>query len=269
MFSFALRARRVVITAAVALAAVAGSVASPAPAGALATNPPAAASPAAVSPPSSAAASMASSMPGGVVLVHPARILDTRVGRGAPSGAVAGGQSRSVAVAGVGGVPATGVGAVLVSITVTGATGEGHVTAYASGQSVPGTSNVNYVAGQTVTNLALVPVGADGRIALSVSGGATQLIGDVSGWVADGPVTDPGAVAPLAPARLLDTRSGVGAPAARVVGPAVVRLTVAGRGGVPATGASAALLNVTAVSPTRAVTSPSRRSTPGPRRRPP
>lgn len=253
MSSFALRARRVVVMAAVGLAAVTGAVASPAPAGALEAGRSAAgASSAAVSPPSSAAASMASSMPGGVVLVHPSRILDTRVGRGAPSGAVAGGQSRSVAVVGVAGVPATGVAAVLVSITVTGATGDGRVTAYASGERVPGTSNVNYVAGQTVTNLALVPVGPDGRVALSVSGGTTQLIADVSGWVADGTATDPGAVVPLVPSRLLDTRSGVGAPASRVVGPAVVRLTVAGRGGVPATGASAVLMNVTAVSPTRA-----------------
>ena len=248
MSAFSLRARRVVASAAVALAAIAGAVASPAPAGALATTPAGAVSAVSVV----SAVSTGSSMPGGVVLVHPSRILDTRVGRGAPAGAVPSGQSRSVAVAGVAGVPATGVGAVLVSITVTASTGDGRVTAYASGQSVPGTSNVNYVAGQTVTNLALVPVGPDGRIALSVSGGAVQLIGDVSGWVAAGPATDPGAVAPLPPARLLDTRSGVGAPAARVTGPAVVHLTVAGRGGVPATGASAALLNVTAVSPTRA-----------------
>ncbi|MEW1953880.1 hypothetical protein [Terrabacter sp. NPDC080008] len=149
------------------------------------------------------------------------------------------------------GVPSSGAAAVLLSVTVTATTGSGYVTAYASGTTRPAISNLNYVTGQTVTNLALVPVGADGAVTLSVSGGAAQLVADVSGYVAVGPVVNPGSVRVLRPSRLLDTRAGLGAPARRVTGPAVVRLTVAGRGGVP-TGASAAVLNLTAVAPSRA-----------------
>ena len=53
---------------------------------------------------------------------------------------------------------------------------------------------------------------------------------------------------PLPPARVLDTRSGGGAP----IGAGGVRtLTVAGAGGVPASGATAAVVNVTATQGTR------------------
>jgi hypothetical protein len=55
---------------------------------------------------------------------------------------------------------------------------------------------------------------------------------------------------PLSPARILDTRSGNGALASPLGPDGVLPLQVAGRGGVAATGVSAVVLNVTAVSPT-------------------
>src|SRR4051794_34816927 len=51
---------------------------------------------------------------------------------------------------------------------------------------------------------------------------------------------------PLAPSRLLDTRSGIGAPKGLVAAAGLVQLQVTGRGGVPASGVSAVVLNVTA-----------------------
>jgi hypothetical protein len=55
---------------------------------------------------------------------------------------------------------------------------------------------------------------------------------------------------PLTPARILDTRGGFGAPGGPVGTGGTINLQVAGRGGVPATGASAVVLNVTVTSPT-------------------
>lgn len=50
----------------------------------------------------------------------------------------------------------------------------------------------------------------------------------------------------LVPERLLDTRSGLGAPAAgKVPALGVIHLEVAGRGGVPLTGVTAVALNMT------------------------
>ena len=56
----------------------------------------------------------------------------------------------------------------------------------------------------------------------------------------------------LASTRILDTRSGLGLPAAGRAGPnSTTTLTVLGRAGVPATNVAAVVFNLTAVSPTR------------------
>jgi outer membrane protein assembly factor BamB len=69
--------------------------------------------------------------------------------------------------------------------------------------------------------------------------------------VAYEPVPGPGGgFHPLDPARILDTRSGLGAPAAKVGPGATLGLQVAGRGGVPTTGVSAVAVNVTVTNPT-------------------
>ena len=48
----------------------------------------------------------------------------------------------------------------LASVTPAGA---GFVTAWPSGENRPTTSNLNFVSGRNVANLAVVPVGADGK----------------------------------------------------------------------------------------------------------
>ena len=56
----------------------------------------------------------------------------------------------------------------------------------------------------------------------------------------------------LTPSRLLDTRSGVGAPVGPLTAGATLDLTVTGRGGVPASDVTAVVLNVTATQPSAA-----------------
>ena len=113
----------------------------------------------------------------------PARVLDTRTGNGAPRAAVGGGRTLAVKVTGLAGVPAAGVAAVVVNVTVTQPTAGGYITAWADGAARPGTSNLDFSAGQSVPNLAVVPVGADGDIALfNGSPGTVQLIVDVTGY---------------------------------------------------------------------------------------
>ncbi|MFI6264330.1 hypothetical protein [Micromonospora sp. NPDC051006] len=57
---------------------------------------------------------------------------------------------------------------------------------------------------------------------------------------------------PVAPARLMDTREGLGAPKAKLGPGQKVDLQVTGRGGVPASGVGSAVLNVTVTGPTAA-----------------
>ena len=142
-------------------------------------------------------------------------------------------------------MPSSGVGAVVLNVTVTGAQASGNVTVYADGTAKPATSNLNYVKGQTVPNLVLAPVGADGKVALSVSGGTTHLVADVSAYELSGTPLIRGAVVPVTPARLLDTRIGLGAAKGAVTSGHTVSLQVAGKGGVPSSGVGAVVLNVT------------------------
>ncbi|MEV0805511.1 choice-of-anchor D domain-containing protein [Micromonospora sp. NPDC050200] len=57
---------------------------------------------------------------------------------------------------------------------------------------------------------------------------------------------------PLPPQRLMDTRSGLGAPKAKIGAGQTVDLVVEGRGGVPSVGVGSVVLNVTVTNPTTA-----------------
>ena len=191
--------------------------------------------------------------PGTFKSLDPARLLDTRSGSGAPRGAVGGTSSIAVQIAGRGGVSASNVSAVAINITATGTVTGGFLTAYASGATQPTASNLNFAKGQTVANLVIVPVGADGRIRIyNGSSGTVELLADVAGYYLGGTPAAPGTFESVAPFRLLDTRSGNGAPRAAVRGATVLALQVAGRGGVSASNVSAVAINITATGPTSA-----------------
>lgn len=156
-----------------------------------------------------------------------------------PAAAVGPREEITVAVGGVGDVPAAGVGAVVLNVTGTDTDADSFVTVWPTGATRPLASNLNLQRDDTVANLVLVPLGTDGKVSLYQHGGPGELVVDAQGWFA----ADAG-VRAVTPARLVDTREA-GAPDR--LGPAG-RLTVpvAGRGGVPATGAAAAVVNLTA-----------------------
>jgi hypothetical protein len=81
----------------------------------------------------------------------------------------------------------------------------------------------------------------------NTSAGTVDLTADVAGYYAT--ASTGSTLTTTGPKRILDTRSGTGAPKARVAAHGTVVLTVAGKGGVPATGATSVLLDVAALSP--------------------
>jgi hypothetical protein len=113
----------------------------------------------------------------GFTPVAPTRIVDTRSYLGG-YGKLGPQQTMSCEVTDVGGVPASGVSAVIVNTTVTGATRSGWLTLYPTGEALPTASNLNFVAGQTVPNLAAVKTGPDGEINANNTGGSYA-----AGWV--------------------------------------------------------------------------------------
>ena len=101
-----------------------------------------------------------------------------------------------------------GITAAMLNVTAVDATGNGYLTAYPDGGSVPGTSNVNYLAGEVVPNEVVVQVGSDGDVDLANHGaGEVNILVDLSGYFTAGAGE---AFTPLTPLRYLDTRDGVG-----------------------------------------------------------
>jgi uncharacterized protein (DUF1501 family) len=174
----------------------------------------------------------------------PARLLDTRDPTGEFLGPLAGGQSLNLKVTGRGGVPANAK-AVALNVTVTEPNAGSYLTVWPAGDTRPVASSVNMVSGQTVPNMVLARVGADGKVSVYNNTGAAHVVVDVVGAFAD---NASGRFVALSPSRVLDTREGYGAPKAPV-GQTPLVLRLMGTGGVPGSGVSAVLLNVTAVTP--------------------
>ncbi len=184
--------------------------------------------------------------------VDPVRVLDTRDGTGVAGqhpGPLGAGQVTQLHIAGVGGVPETGAGAVVLNLTATEAPGPGYVTAYPCGEARPLASNLNFTKGVDVANLVTVKVGDGGNVCFFAAA-QVQLVADLSGWYADDFAAVPGYhYHELDPARILDTRDGTGLgsrPAGPLAPGEVLPLAVAGAGGVPGDGSARAVtINVT------------------------
>ncbi len=183
-------------------------------------------------------------------LAAPKRIADTRPtgqtadGFLAGQGPLAADSVFHIAVRGRVGVTNTAV-AVVLNVTVDGATTDGFVTLYPCDAPRPVASNLNFVAGRTAAVLAITKTAADGVVCAYTSG-TTNLIVDVSSWF------EPGEFQPLdAPQRIADSRDTGATVDDRVVGGgprprnSTQRVKVAGRAGVP-TGVRTAMLSVTA-----------------------
>jgi subtilase family serine protease len=171
--------------------------------------------------------------------VAPARLLDTRNN----NSTLHGGSTLQLQVAGQGGVPASGATAVVLNVTATNTTGNSFLTLFPDGQPRPISSNLNYTPGTTVPNLVTVQLPASGKIDFYNNAGDADVVADVFGYYsADGASLYKQA----GPSRLLDTREtgpSLGDHGTRL-------LQVTGTPGIPTTGVTAVILNVTATNPT-------------------
>ncbi len=117
----------------------------------------------------------------------PVRLFDTRTGLGGvPRAPVRAGTPLTVPLAGLGGVPAMTSAvppkAVVVNITVTNTSTTGHLTVYPSNATAPGSSDLNWPIGGTVSNVTVARLGADGRVTLAFAAGSADVIVDLLGW---------------------------------------------------------------------------------------
>ena len=133
--------------------------------------------------------------------LSPVRLLDSRNGTGGYTTPWTAGQTRSLHVAGVGGVPADAT-AVVLNVTATDVSTASYVTATPSGGVIPTASNLNVTAGQTIANLVTVQVGAGGSVDLYNAHGQVDLVADVVGYYVTAPGDGFTAAQPGTPPRL-------------------------------------------------------------------
>ena len=135
--------------------------------------------------------------------VTPCRLLDTR---SAAPGVVVAAETFQVDVVGHCDVPSDATVAVL-TITAVGASGDGYVSAWPSGTSMPEASVLNVDQGETRANTSLLLLGSGGAVAIQASI-ATHLLVDVSGYFTPAPGgSSEGRFVPTEIRRLADTRT--------------------------------------------------------------
>ena len=141
-------------------------------------------------PPTSTATPTATQTPtppsaSGFYTLVPCRAVDTRDPAGPYGGPpIPAGGSRTFTMVGRCAVPSTAT-AISLNLTVTGATAPGYLTVYPQGLPIPLASTINFRAGQTRANNAIVPLGTGGAVTIfygQASGNATNVIVDLNGF---------------------------------------------------------------------------------------
>jgi RHS repeat-associated protein len=201
------------------------------------------------------------------LLATAARICDTRPSNSTQcsgTGALTGGTTRTIHVTGQGGVPASGVQAVVIDVTAlpTG-NGPGQLIVYPYGGTQPSISDVSFTSTTNVSDRVVVAVGTGGEISIfdNTGGGSANVIVDVDAWTTDGTGAPSGTdLDAMAINRLCDTRSsstncggfklpGGSAPP----GNPIDAFLLAGTGGLPSAGSlTAVAINVTLIGPAAA-----------------
>lgn len=195
---------------------------------------------------------------GSPVAITPARYLDDRnVGNDGTfddafvgGGPLVGGGTVVLDVAGRGEIPAD-ANAVILNVVAVQPTGPGFLTVFpcqSGTEAPPLASNVNYVMGRDVSNGVTTGVGGTGKVCI-FSPTTTNLVVDVNGYVPADSAPDP-----VAPFRLVETRSGnefrtidgANQGQGELVAREVLEVQVTGRNDIP-NNATSVYLNVTAV----------------------
>ena len=135
----------------------------------------------------------------------PTRLLDTRTGLGGKLGQFVGGDQFDLQVAGPSAVVPAGATAVALTVTYTNVAETGFLTLWPADHPRPtaSTSNPNGP-GDIRSNLALVPVSADGKVSI-YSHRRTDVVIDVVGWFATRPGSE-GLFTAVTPHRVADSR---------------------------------------------------------------
>lgn len=204
---------------------------------------------------------------GSFTAVNPQRILDTRtplIGEcsSTPTGAtstaecatITANTPKTIKIAGRGGIDGA-AGAAAINLTSLGQPAEGYLQLWPSDQAQPNTSVMNYRPDQTLSAFAVSQLSADGKITIMASTTMHLLI-DTAGWYTTNPDPAKGVFTAQPPARIADTRPGLGTETCpstttnlcqTIPKGGEINIQVAGQGGLPLEGVQAAAVNITGI----------------------
>jgi hypothetical protein len=163
--------------------------------------------------------------------IAPVRVVDTRTSLGGASLHAL--DTRTVTLAGIGTIPASGVMAVAINVTAVHPSAAGYFTVWPAGSPRPPTSNLDFAADETRANGIVTAVDVTGKISIFNAFGTVDLIVDVTGWFSSDFIG-------VAPTRVLDTRTTT------ILAAGETRsVPIAGHAGVPGSGVAAVAVTVT------------------------
>lgn len=182
------------------------------------------------------------------VAMTPTRIIDTRVGQGTPRAPLPAATTVDFVISGTGTAIPAGATAAVLNVTATNTAGPGWLQVVPTGAAVGSTSTLNISdANQTVAASVFAPLDQSGSIQ-AYSTVATDLVVDVSGYFVPAATSASGRFVAVSPTRVLDTRSAIGW-GGRLGATKTATVKIAGQAGVPTSGVTAVVLNVTADDP--------------------
>jgi hypothetical protein len=181
---------------------------------------------------------------------HPldtALVYDTRkgIGTGSPTAPVAASGTATFDLAGVSGIPSSGVTAVALNIVAVNQTTDGYLTLRPSDGSSPGPTAVYFVTGEQDSNFQIVRLSDTGKVSVTnKSSGTLDISVSIRGYYANDDSASGGAVfTPTAPTALVDTVAGS---ESAIAAGGSYTFTATSQAGVPANTVAAVALEINA-----------------------
>jgi hypothetical protein len=169
-----------------------------------------------------------------VPFTTPRTLWDTRSGAKLKAGATA-----SFNAVNVGGVPATGVSALMVRVVASAPTAATWLTVYPHGTTRPSVSSLNVGVAEQLSNTSIVRPGANGQLTVYNAYGDTHVVIEVQGYFTTSTGSTYGGLVPVTQRRILDTSKTGG-----IIPAGGSRTVDLAAGGIPV-GASAAFVHLT------------------------
>ncbi|MEV7328022.1 hypothetical protein [Micromonospora sp. NPDC093244] len=169
-------------------------------------------------------------------------LLDTRDGTGGTSGLRPAKSVTTFTALGIGGIPASGVSALMVDVTAINPTANTFLTIYPD-LTTASASAMNASIGEVMTNSAVVKPGTNGKLAVHNAGGNVHIRVDLVGYFTTATGSTGSGFVPLNHTRVVDSRTGQGITAGTLASGATRTANISGGGLVPST-ATAVMLDV-------------------------